>query len=318
MTQAKLISRSWIVFIHAILVAAESIAIEALTTGAGIPALLLAGVGVPLSGAMLAAAAIRIKGAKNLLAVFSAWRILMPGSAFTAIGIYAWYDSVNTVGAAKEGILAGPLETIVILLLARLFLREKLGSFQLLGVAIAISGFFIAVASGGSGIGGVLTYGDIEAIISAASFGAGIILVTKLTEKHSPLSITSGVLLVSGIMLLLALSLGGWQSMNNGYEGGDAYLVILFAFLPLAAALTYVIGLDKIGASLTSTIGSFAIILVLVFQLAEHYVGNKVILPQNTILALSGAVLAVLGVYFIHLPPRGGSGHDMLPTKPPV
>ena len=61
--------------------------------------------------------------------------------------VFLWYDSVTRVGASKEGLLAGPLETIVVLILAWLLLKEKLRKIQLVGVIIALLGFFATVSS---------------------------------------------------------------------------------------------------------------------------------------------------------------------------
>lgn len=74
----------------------------------------------------------------------------------------------------------------------------------------------------------------------------------------------------------------------------------LFSLLPLSAALTYVIGLSRIGASLTSTIASFSILLTVVFQLALLTLDVQVILPANIPLAVAGGALRVFGIYLIH------------------
>jgi predicted CDP-diglyceride synthetase/phosphatidate cytidylyltransferase len=54
---------------------------------------------------------------------------------------------VPRVEASKEGLLAGPLETVVVLTLAWFFLKEKLRKMQLIGVIIALSGFSATVLS---------------------------------------------------------------------------------------------------------------------------------------------------------------------------
>ena len=64
--------------------------------------------------------------------------------------------------------------------------------------------------------------------------------------------------------------------------------------------LTYVLGLVRIGASLTSTIGSLSILLTLIFQLLLIWVGIKMLLPPNIPLAVAGGTLGVLGIYVIH------------------
>ena len=70
--------------------------------------------------------------------------------------------------------------------------------------------------------------------------------------------------------------------------------------LPLSAALTYVLGLVRIGASLTSTIGSFSLLLTVIFQLLSISVGIKMLLAPNIPLAIAGGTLGVLGINMIH------------------
>jgi len=71
---------------------------------------------------------------------FKSWKDFIPASIFLSIGIFTWYDAVSRIGASKESLLSGPMETITILLIARLFLHERLNKVQFTGVAVAITG----------------------------------------------------------------------------------------------------------------------------------------------------------------------------------
>jgi hypothetical protein len=70
--------------------------------------------------------------------------------------------------------------------------------------------------------------------------------------------------------------------------------------LPLSAALSYLVGLVRIGASLKSTIGSFSIILTVVFQLALVPLGVKMLPPPNIPVAVACGILGVFGIYLMH------------------
>jgi drug/metabolite transporter (DMT)-like permease len=232
---------------------------------------------------------------KQAFAVFRQWKYLLSGSVLLAIGVFAWYDSVRNVRASKEGLLAGPLETIVILFLARVALQEKLNRAQLAGVMIALGGFFATVMSAGNAQL-LITWGDIEAVLSAVAFGSGIIFITKLAKTYSALQITGSSLFTSGIVLAVVL----WTTSAPAIQLPDWTVLALFSLLPLSAALTYVIGLSRIGASLNSTIASFSILLTVVFQLALLALDVQVILPANIPLAVTGGALGVFGIYLIH------------------
>jgi hypothetical protein len=77
-------------------------------------------------------------------------------------------------------------------------------------------------------------------------------------------------------------------------------VLLLFSLLLLTAALTYLIGLSRIGASLTSIIGSFSVILTVVLQLVLLWINVEVILPANIPLAAVGGIVGVFGIYLIH------------------
>jgi drug/metabolite transporter (DMT)-like permease len=274
----------------------ESIAIEALTTELQLGPLVIAANSIPIAGAVLLLIMVAFPQERGF-AVFSAWKYLLPGSILLAAGVFLWYDSVGMVGASKEGLLAGPLETIVILLLARAVLQERLSRLQMAGATIALPGFFATVMSGSSSIiQQAITWGDIEAILSAAAFGSGIIFISKLAKGYSALSVTASSLFISGLILAVTL----WVNSAPKVTSSEWIVLLLFSMLPLSAALSYVVGLVRIGASLTSTIGSFSILLTVVFQLVLVSLGFKMLLPPNISLAVVGGTLGVFGIYLIH------------------
>ena len=269
--------------------------IEVLTTQLQLRPLVVAASSISMAGALLLVITFRFERKNAIFLVFQSWRYLVPGSLLIAGGVFAWYDSVERVGASKEGLVAGPLETIAVLFLARAFLQEKLNRLQMMGIFIAITGFFAIVMSSGT-TQLVITLGDIEAIFSALSFGSGIIFVTKMTKTHSALPVTAATLFVSGVVLAAIL----WALNLPNILLSDWMILLLFSFIPLSAALTYVIGLARIGASLTSTIASFSILLTVIFQLILLSVGIQVILPSSISLAIVGGALGVFGIYLIH------------------
>jgi drug/metabolite transporter (DMT)-like permease len=293
------IGKSWIVFIQAILLSFESIIVEFLTEIPGISPILVGGISIPIAGAILLLA--RTFFLKKNITVFKSWKLLLSGSTFLAAAVFLWYDSVTRVGASKEGLLAGPLETVVVLILAWLFLKEKLRKRQLAGVVIALSGFVAAVSSSSSHMNLLLsiplTFGDFEAILSAFMFATAVILMTKLVERHSSIEVSGSSLLISGLILTTILIL----RTPSLHASMDWIFLALFALVPLMAALLYVVGLSRIGASLTSTIASSNILFTLLFQLLFRGFGIRTNIPENIILAVIGGALGVFGIYLIHV-----------------
>jgi drug/metabolite transporter (DMT)-like permease len=295
-----LITKSWIVFVQAIILSFESIVVELLTEIHGISSLLVASISIPLAGMTLLFISIVLS---KKITVFKSWKLLLLVSVFLAAAVFLWYDSVSRVGASKEGLLAGPLETIVVLILAWLLLKEKLRKIQLVGVIIALLGFFATVSSRSLDLSiilpPVITFGDLEAILSAVAFAGGVIVMTKLVKKHTTIEVTGASLLISGLILALVLILSTSQTSIPAIH--EWIFLALFSLLPLAGALLYVIGLDRIGASLTSTIASSNILFTLFLQLLFKGLGVKSNLPENILLALIGGALGLFGIYLVHI-----------------
>jgi drug/metabolite transporter (DMT)-like permease len=295
-----LITKSWIVFVQAIILSFESIVVELLTEIHGISSLLVAGISIPLAGmALLFISTVLSK----TITVFKSWKLLLLASVFLAAAVFLWYDSISRVGASKEGLLAGPLETIIVLILAWLLLKEKLRKIQLVGVIIALLGFFATVSSRSFDLSTILplviTFGDLEAILSAVAFAGGVIVMTKLVKRHTTIEVTGASLLISGLILAILLILS--TSHTSIPTVLEWIFLISFSLLPLAGALLYVIGLDRIGASLTSTIASSNILFTLFLQLLFKGLGVNVNLPENILLALIGGALGLFGIYLLHI-----------------
>jgi drug/metabolite transporter (DMT)-like permease len=292
-----LIRKSWIVFLQAITLSFESITVEFLTRIPGISSMLVAAFGIPIAGVVLLFTMIL---RSQQITVFYSWRLLLAGSVSLAMAVYLWYDSVARVGASKEGLLAGPLETVVVLVLAWLILKEKLKRIQLVGICVALLGFFATVQSGSSDLSVLfpqITYGDLEAIFSAFAFAFGVIVMADLVKKHTPSEVTGASLLMSGLVLVIVFIMSNPSSL----PAGQAFLYLtFFSLLPMTAALLYVVGLNRIGASLTSTIASSNILFTLLIQVVLRGIGIESNLPQNIFMATAGGILAILGIYLIH------------------
>ena len=336
-----LIQKSWVVFVYAITISIESIVIEYLTTHSSIQIspILLSAISITLGGVMLLmVTVIVLKKRDGVIILFMRSRKnLLLASLFLSIGIFTWYDSINRIGASKELLIAGPLEIVIIVLLARAFLRETLKSIHIIGIALALFGFILAIMSD-SGIngdkenidfGGVsnastllntfnITFGDLEAILSAFGFALGVLFLTKLVSKHSSIEVAYSSMLISGFILVGFLIVGLLlDEMQHSSTSGTSILtyspensqqlilivivLIVFSLLPFVGSLSYSTGLSRIGASLTATIGSSSIIITLVAQLLLVGVGFPSNLPNNLYLAVLGGIIGFLGIYVIHM-----------------
>jgi drug/metabolite transporter (DMT)-like permease len=311
-----LLNGSSIVFVHAGVLSFESIIAELLHSSLNIPALAIAAISIPIAGAtLLLSFLLRASKNNNKVTVFNLWKFLIPASILLAIGIFTWYDSVSRIGASKDGLLAGPLETVTILFLARFFLGDRLSKPQTLGVVLALVGFFMTLGNGSMFLqlkSSIFSIGDIEAIISSITFATGYIFTAKLVRTCSTIEVTGSCLLFSGLILMAIFSI---SAAGTGRDGGFSFptfnlnwislqnctLLMLFSLVPLSSALFYNMGLNKIGASLTSTISSSTILLTIIFQISLYELGINSILPVNIPMAITGAILGIFGICIIQM-----------------
>ena len=313
-----MIRKSWIVFLFAIILSSESILIEYLTLLLGISPLAISAFSIAISGILLLLI-LNFVNNKQTSILPSSIKDFIPASIFLSAGIFTWYDAVSRVGASKESLLAGPIEIVAVLFLARILLHEKLNKKQLLGICIALVGFIIVLLSDHNNIvddgnnNGIInvtifaveslnfsiSLGDIEAIISAISFALAVFFLARLSIKYSPLEISGMCLILSGFILIIVMLLFTPEMSINLFLS-YWYIFIIFSLLPLLGTICYIEGIKRIGASLTSTIASSRILLTLIIQIVLTHIGIRNTLPDNIFLALIGGTLGITGIIIIH------------------
>jgi drug/metabolite transporter (DMT)-like permease len=293
---------------------------------------MLSAISITLAGIMLLLVAWFLMKRKEIATLLlKSWKNLSLASFFLAAGIFTWYDSINRIGASKEVLIAGPLEIVIIVVLARFFLDEKLNRIQVTGIVLALIGFLISIVSD-IGIdvldsiqtvitpplpSTLITFGDMEAILSAFGFGIGVLFLTKLVSLHSSIEVAGASMLISGLILVsfmvgfsyesLQVSLVAKHSLFKQPQMNTIIILVLFSLLPFIGSLSYSTGLSRIGASITATIGSSSILITIIIQITLRELGVKSNLPENIFIAIVGGVIGFLGIYIIHMHDRSMS-----------
>ncbi|MDQ2685786.1 MAG: EamA family transporter, partial [Thermoproteota archaeon] len=214
---------------YALALSLESVIIEYLTIYyVRISPIVLSSLSITLSGFMLlSVACIITKTYTDIIKIFTkSWKSLLMASLSLSLGIFTWYDSIQRIGASKEALIAGPIEIILIIILARVFLKERLNKFQIIGICIGSLGFFLSLSSDLSlddinnvnlsnpseeininsiypAILSLISLGDLEAILSAVGFAAGVLFLGKLVTKHSSIHVAGASMFVSGLILVV-------------------------------------------------------------------------------------------------------------------
>ena len=266
--------------------------VELLYVLASIPALAIAAGSMPIAGAMVLIINGYIFRKKFTIFKGNGWKILLVGGILFTAADFLWFDSVDKIGAGKTMLLTIPAEDVFIVLLAVVFLAERMIKLQLLGITIAIVGFTISAASNVSESGVQFQIGDLQAILSAMCNALAITLFAKLIARYNPTEVSGWIMLMSGLIINAIqyifypphLSIMDWL-----------YL-IGFSFIALSAFTLYNVSMKRIGTSMTSIITSSSLVLTVVIQLAIVPFGIAFSLPSNLILALFGGGISVAGI----------------------
>jgi len=289
-----------IVLLSAVIVAFESIAVEALINIEDINPLLVSSVPLISGGVLLLAISPKAFGSFVRGLKVRGWSAMLIICALGAIGIFLWFDAVSRIGASKEAILGGgSSEVLFIVLLSALFLKERLNRWEILGSVLVLLGVFV-VLSNGESVSLDVGFGEAEAILSSLLLAASVIITTFLLWTHDLTPLSSVQLILSGAMLLTgSLALG--LAEPPGIRG--LLLMLCLGIAPGLGLWTYNAGLPKIGASLTSILFALCGIMTVAVQVSITVVfpEAEMILPKNLGLAILGGVVAFLGVYLLEV-----------------
>lgn len=283
---------SWATIISTAAFSIEAVLVELLYVMASIPTLAIAAGSMPIAGAMV----LIINGFvfRNKFTIFkgNGWKMLIVGGALFTAADFMWFDSVDRIGSGKTMLLTIPAEEVFIVLLAIVFLAERMLKLQLVGIGVAIVGFTISAASNVSGNGVHFQIGDLEAILSATFNALAITLFAKLIVRYNPTEVSGWIMLISG----LVINAIQYTFYPPHLSVIDWLYLIGFSFIALAAFTLYNVSMKRIGSSMTSIITSTSLILTVVIQLAMVPFGIALTLPSNLALALLGGGISVAGI----------------------
>jgi len=237
------------------------------------------------------------------------WLFMFALCSIAAIGIILWFDAVGRIGAGKEAILGGgSSEVLFVVVLSAIFLSERLRLLEAIGSLLVILGVFVVLANTET-MNLTLGLGEAEAILSSLCLGTSVVMTTILI-KNRDLTAFSGVeLLLSGMIVITASVLGGLITVP---DLTGLLIVFLLGLFPAMGLLTYNAGLPKIGASLTSVLFALNGIMTVGVQLLVLGVfpGANITLPQSVALAVSGGVVAFIGVYLLEKGDSSKNAHQ--------
>ncbi|WP_457566998.1 DMT family transporter [Desulfurobacterium sp.] len=226
--------------------------------------------------------AVKKDSLKSFFSLKPFWPLLLSGVMLGVNWIFFfWAVKVTDVATVVTIYYAGP---VIAILLAALFLKEKMNVFTVLSIFLAFAG--VAVSSGGFNI----DKGALIALLAAVSYGLLGFFSKVSTIHHKAVTVTAWQVLISIFITLPFLFLADWHFTVNGF------LVTLFAGV-VHTALALFLWYD----SLNYIKVSFASILQyldIVFAVILAYIFLSQVPTERQIL---GAVLIVSAGVLISL-----------------
>ncbi len=296
-----------LVLMSALVVAFESIAVEGALNIADIDILLVTTVPVLFGGVILLVASPRSTAHFVKSLDRKAWFGLTMMCILGAAGTFLWFDAVGRIGASKEAILGGgSSEVLLIVILSALFLSERLTRREGVGCALVLAGVFV-VLSNVESLSLSIGPGELEAIASSVFFAGSVVITTYLLWTHNLTAVSGIQLLYTGAILSIgALAIG----ISEPPDLTGFVILLLIGIFPAFGLWMYNSGLPKIGASLTSVLFSLSGVMTVGVQVVVLIIvpDADIRLPQNVPLALTGGLVAFVGVYLLNMKPKIGLG----------
>ncbi|HKG23184.1 MAG TPA: DMT family transporter [Blastocatellia bacterium] len=195
---------------------------------------------------------------------------------------------------------------VFVILIDWMVSRERPETSLWAGALVILAG--IAVGVFGT-LGGHLTVGLLLAVAGGAWYAAYVVTTRRLLNNLNPQTVALYVTTFAAVGFFL---MGGPVLSHIGRVTGRGWLVVaaIAVISTVGALLSFFSGLDKLGSSEASQIGTFELIVTL--ALATLVLGEAITLPLVT-----GAAFVLAGMLMgqLKLSPRGRECPDDLPCR---
>lgn len=260
------------------------------------PTLMVTGLRLAPSALVLLAAAVALR-AQLPRGRMLGWAVLT-GLLMAALFHWGITEAIARAGAGNSAILINT-NPLMVLVLAWIFLRERLSPLGILGLLVGFGGVVLMVSSqlGGSVETSQLLLGSALALIAALGWSVGVMILRGLSQRAGGIDMvgfTAVQFLVASLLLVpIAFAVDGTAST----DWGSASLWAATAWTGPAAALAvlfFYLALKQLSAAKTASALFLVPAVAVIVEIAR---GNT---PDALVLA--GMLVAVIGVALATVP----------------
>ncbi len=183
---------------------------------------------------------------------------------------------------------------ILVLLLSAIILKERITLTKVLGVFIGLTGAILIIVYGKSAIkGDNPLVGNLLIFVNASSYGLYLIIIKKLTQKYSSITLIKWLYLF-GLFLVLPFGYSeltevSWSSIPNSIYFNIGFVIIFTTFF------AYLLNLFALKQLRPTTLSAFIYLQPL---LASSY---ALLMKRDSLnsVKVMAAILIFLGVYLV-------------------
>jgi len=221
------------------------------------------------------------------------------------VGVVVYHLAINYgelyISAGAASLIIATIPSFVVIL-AVLFISEKITINIILGIVISLGGVAIISAFGNKGITLEIQYlSGALAILLAALVGAGYTVAgKKLLRRYSPLSLTIYAFLIGSLGLIPFISSSLFEEVAQMSTVGWV-AVLSLAFFP--TIISYTLWYVALEIKQASEISVYLYLTPVLSTIISYFLlGEKI-----TLLFILGGALVIIGLYIVNL--------SKLPTK---
>ena len=209
----------------------------------------------------------------------------VPGVLFAG-DILFWHWSITYTTVANATLFAN-LAPVVVTLGAWLYLRERITSMFLIGMALAMGGAALLVDASVA-LGSRYVFGDMLGLITACFFGSYVIAVARVRDRIAASTLMFHSSAVTALLLLAATLIAG-ESLKPQSLNGWSVLVSL-------AWVSQAIGQGLIAYALGHLPASFSALAILIEPLTAAILGWAWLGEALTVLQAIGGAIVLAGI----------------------
>jgi drug/metabolite transporter (DMT)-like permease len=203
--------------------------------------------------------------------------------------------SITTAINASLIMITAP---ILVLIMSAIILKERMGPWKILGIALGFTGAFLVVRGPGFGIRGDTWIGDLFVFINATAYAIYLVIVKPLMKRYHPLFVIRWVFTFGLIPVLFF----GWQDVwaINWSDLTQNYLIAILYVIIGTTFMAYLLNIFALSRANPTLVGIYIYLQPILASIIAVYFADE----RITGVKLLAAALIFLGVYLVSLKPK--------------